>query len=685
MRSSIVSLCAVIGLALSGVCADTRGAEPDTFDRHFRYEIAVEDSASRHVHPPDKAFSVAVTPFMVVGDNLASHARVAVTSPSTRVEIQHAELAAGLLSDDQDANSSATSVIAGFSKASDGDRKITVDVQLDTPATVKYLAIAGDTLHETCDVEKATVVLLDSKGKSTDVPLTIQRENGKWQAMFQQMAPPVLRSIKFELTTPGKIDLTHIEIRGREPNVRRDAVQPPFNAREWNGLDLFAFWQSAGGKRLSDPVPLQVGQAATIASPKAVPPGYYGLRVEGIQDTMTVFQKEFGFAVMPITPPPTQLRPDSMFGMVHMDLKDEYLHPAWTKTLFCKIGYDDQTERLNAKTWQAAVQERRDLGYEELPIAAAGWRSDPQQPVSDVQVQQLCTRMEQYFRATPDVLYYELGLEENIAYRNNGYVWPYFWANTEKKAKAVREVVQRVNPKIRLIYQVAEFDLRTLEEFCKSEAAKQFDILSMHPYAWETYPMPDLWQADLLHTVRGWMKEGGVEMPIWYTEVGAAHIGNPGGFFGYPGKPNVFDNGLSRATYSTYLTRLHVIAAAEGVQKLFWYNYADSGENSVYAERHFGLVDVWGFPKPGYVTYANLVRLLEGRTFVRKDLTKGVAHFVFHGPADNCEVLWTPDVDSSTVDVPIAADARVVDNFGGDVGHNLTVSVGPDPIFIIEK
>lgn len=682
LRRHWVCTAALLGMAASA--SPLAAAETQTFDSHFAFQTVVVDPAASHVHAPGENFTVNVTPFMVVGDNLASLTTVSLTPASDAAKSQNVAKAGELLFDGKEDGGSA-GIMYDFFFAPKDRHTLTLHLPLSKSATVKYFSLVGFNHNGEYGISAAKADLTYTDGTKQSLSLPVIREGAKWRVVLQRTDLLPLSQLDVELSVPYKVNLTEMTLRGSQSGVL-SAAYLPFKSREWMGVNLHAHWQTADGRRLTDPVALKLGESTAVVSPPTPGNGYYGLRVEADEDGMTIYQKEYGFGVMPMTEPPTQLRPDSMFGMVHWQFADKFLHTAWTKTMTCGAGYDEKTEKLDPKPWQNAINSRLKQGYLELPLLTEGWKSDATQPVSQEQVRKIQTRMEQYFRATPDVLYYELGLEENLGYRGSKYTWPFFWSNTEAKAKAVREAAQRVNPKIKLIYQIAEFDFTTLEQFCKGSVSKQFDILSMHPYAWETYPMPDIWEADMIHKVQGWMKEGGHEMPIWFTEVGAAHHGNPGGFFGYPGAKNAYDNGLTRPDYATFQTRMHVISASVGVEKLFWYNYADSAVDPFFAERHFGLVDAWGFPKPAYVAYANMVRMLEGRKFVRQENIDGISRFLFDGSKDNCWVIWTPDkaAKPSAVGANLGSIQQVIDNFGASVKvAPQKLEVGGSPLYVI--
>ena len=290
------------------------------------------------------------------------------------------------------------------------------------------------------------------------------------------------------------------------------------------------------------------------------------------------------------------------------------------------------------------------------------------------------------------MLYWELGLEENIKKR---FKKAHYWDNLEKKVRTVREAANGVNPKIKLIYQIAGLNIKSIKKFSKSKAAKVFDIISLHPYAWPNFIDPELWLIDYLKNARLIMKEHELEeMPIWFTEVGVPHQGNyAGGFFGYP-KSGRSVMGRTRKEAVNYMIKLHVLALALGVEKVFWYNYKDRGEGRQKVEQHFGLVDFWGFPKPVYAAYLNLVHRLNGKQFSRSwKLPGDLRIFEFKGSNETELVAWifpkgNQRISWSTFGQEIGG-GQIVDVVNA-VGTRLfndenTIQITKEPIFITTR
>jgi hypothetical protein len=306
--------------------------------------------------------------------------------------------------------------------------------------------------------------------------------------------------------------------------------------------------------------------------------------------------------------------------------------PVWIKTATWK------THR--SEYWAAAMQKSAAVGTLELPLIEGDeWAVDDNQPINAEQLQQLKKKITAYFQADPGILYWELGLEENLGKR---YHQRHYWQNLAAKTRVVRDAANQVNPDIKLIYQIAELDMQRIEAFFQSKAAKSFDIVALHPYAWPDFPSPDKWLVKFLNQCKSLIAANKLSMPIWFTEVGAPHHGNaPGTFFGYPLKRKQI-SGQSRAHAPAYMIKLHTIALQQGVEKIFWYNYQDREPGREEAENHFGLRDYWGYLKPIYPAYYTLHSHLDGKKAMGSvQLKHGVQVHKFQNSRETTWVVWS--------------------------------------------
>lgn len=446
------------------------------------------------------------------------------------------------------------------------------------------------------------------------------------------------------------------------------------------------YWRNFRGQLVTVPMPLRAGELTSITAPAGVS-GYLGLVLAPATEDLVMPNhlpgetREYGFALLP--PPATtgrQVDTSSGFGMVHADLEDPYLS-GWVKTMTWKT--------TSPKWWSFEMEKRRSLGLLELPIVVgAEWKSSDEQPISIAQLEQLKFRIRKYFAAHPETRYWETGIEENLRHR---YETPYYWSNLNAKIRVIREVADEVNPEIKLIYQIAELSLDDVRDFLQSAAARYFDILSLHPYAWPDFPDPATWLDTYIQDINGLLEDTNREMPLWFTEVGVPQRGNhPDKFFGYPGK-GVEIPGKTPYEAVTYLVKLHIMAFHLGVEKIFWYNYQDRNPEREYAENHFGLRDYWGYPKPVYPAYVNLQKQLQAKRAGRAwKLPGNIRAYEFIGQQERVIVAWAyPPV---TREIPLSALMKeltaadiiaVVDPVGAPVAYTgSSLRITAEPIFV---
>lgn len=446
-----------------------------------------------------------------------------------------------------------------------------------------------------------------------------------------------------------------------------------------NGLGFQ--WRDYRGNPLGPVIPISDGVRTTVTSPTDTPvTGYYGLAFLPDDPDVTFNEisgsrKEIGFVVLPPKSISARtLNQDSPFGIVHADLDDPYLS-TWIKTLTWNTA--------GAVAWTSKINRRRNIGFQELPLVSGdGWVSDDTAAVSVDFIGALKAKIRSYFEADPLTEYWELGLEENLSSRFDE---PVYFANLQAKAAAVREVANGVN--LRFLYQVAGSSLSDANAFFASEAAQEFDIFAPHPYAWPDFPAPEEWLEAFIDDRRIAMQQHGIELPMWFTEIGApqndAEV--PQMLSG-----NSPVRGQSRDENAAYLVKSHVIALAQGIEKILWYNYVDRGPSTTDVEDHFGLIDFWKFPKPSYVAYVTMVKQLEGKRFQeRRDLPGGVRIYEFSDTNQRCFIAWTNPASVQTVPLSLIRAGLNENNIvavANTVGTPLPISadvlVEEFPVFI---
>lgn len=637
----------------------------------LRVQFDVRDPLPTHVYAPGQTIRLQVLPILTGGADLSPQVKSLEIVPAAKpFSVSDPATAQRLLGSGTAAQDGFR---ADFWGVPDASKSLEIIVTFTYPVDVSSLRLSGENLNDEYGLKDCVARVVRPDGGTTPLPVIRLLDGSRWTVLSAAATPMTASGLRLRVSTSYKLNITSLAIQGG----------PVEGQTPGRSAIVAAQWQDAFGKPLTKATLLRLFQENTVVSPRNVLPGYYGLvlttRIAGVDPT----RREYGFAVLP---PQTGASHDPRLGMVHMDIGEPHLGVGWVKTLDTHF-FDESTFTLDAADWQKAIADRRARGLEELPLMSDGdWASDSTRPVSPAQLGRIHDKMLQYFRATPDVQDWELGLEENLGYRGNRAQWLYYWPNLEAKARAVRQAAADAHADITLIYQIAERDPQTVVEFCRSRAHRQFDVLSLHPYAWPDFPPPEQWMPPYLAQVRGAMAKYHAPMPLWFTEIGAPVDGNPGGFFGYPSIP-AFDRGLSRSEHAAYLLKCHLVAFHLGVQKVFWYTYRDGGDDPEFAEDHFGMIDFWGYPLPSYVAYSTMARLLAGKSFQSaRTVARDVQVYRFGDEHEGCLVVWTYPAATKRVSLRAfgASPAHVMavmDMLGRPV-HGTTIAVSGNPIYI---
>ncbi|MBV9469948.1 MAG: endo-1,4-beta-xylanase [Abitibacteriaceae bacterium] len=194
------------------------------------------------------------------------------------------------------------------------------------------------------------------------------------------------------------------------------------------------------------------------------------------------------------------------------------------------------------------------------------------------------------------VHYWEVWNEPNI---------PTFWkpkpdpvAYTEL-LKAAYNAAHKADPDCVIVGAAAnETDINWLLDIAKNGGMKYMDAISIHPYSMADGP-EEMDLSRQLQNVKTFLRsQGRPDLPIWITEMGWT---------------STINDQAAMDKAARYMVQSYVIAAAEGVQHLFWFNLQDWTEN--------GKLEGWGLtspelqPKTALRVYRNLVDSLKGARF----------------------------------------------------------------------
>ncbi len=649
-------------------------------------KVNLIDPSSTHVYRAGKEVTITLRPVMIVGKSLKDQIKKIEIIPKPKaVKTDNMDKAEKLMFDGKNSYGTKVGVRVDFCK--EKSPRLNIAVELKKPFQIMTVKLDGVNMNRFYGVKNCAMTT-ELDGKQSTIPLTYSQVRNLWQFEYCSDKGAGADKLILSVTPSGIINLTELEIFGL-------ALEPkPFPSTFQNPVTATCKWVDWHGKPLGKDMPVKMFKDNVIKY-KTTVPGYLGLLVTAYgKDGERIFKKEFGFSV---TPEISKEKPakDSPFGMVHHNIDDKYLKVRWVKCGSTYPYFNQKTGVLNAKKWRKAIANIRSRGMEELPIFGPYWwlptplwKTDNGKPVTKERLAKLRDAAEQFFRAQPDVLYWELGIEENLPWEKFEKTWPYYWQNLAAKARAVREAANKVNPKIKFIYQIAELRPKSIKGFFESGAAKEFDILSLHPYAWSRYPTPEIWLADFLAQVRKVMRDNNRVIPVWFTEVGAPHHSNHGGFFGYAGANYI--RGVERDESVGFMIKCHCIAFGEDVGKIFWYNYRDRGSKIDYPEHHFAIVDYWGYPKPVYSGYLALTNKLNGKKLAGHKIDNGFYFYKFVSPKETCTVMWDSTKKPAQSIKTAAAKAGIDVRKPGVKIHNAVGSpikdtgsiLGTDPVFV---
>ncbi len=208
-------------------------------------------------------------------------------------------------------------------------------------------------------------------------------------------------------------------------------------------------------------------------------------------------------------------------------------------------------------------------------------------------------------------------------------------------------------------------------QMLKQEGAlASFDCYNIHPYHYQKPPEGTL-SKNLSNFLKGAAEAA--RKPTWITEIGAP------------------TNIVTLEQQASYLVRDAVLSLAAGVAKFFWYELADARLDPNDKEANFGILFSDLTPKPAYVAYAVLTRVLGQASYLRQlDLRSSSAYgFAFSTPKGAVSVVWTTK-DQEPVQVPVGSQPMwVVDLMGGKrslqpVNGVESLPLTPNPIYLCE-
>jgi len=378
--------------------------------------------------------------------------------------------------------------------------------------------------------------------------------------------------------------------------------------------------------------PIPVSGTPTMVQSPSIAPGFYGLVFSSTNPAASFPPQPagfpsavYGFAVLPSPPSGTpEVEPSSPFGLVQGFVEDPYLQ-AGSGPRVLGVHLKSKTWLQSVGSWASNIQDRTLAGHTEMPLINNDpWDSVDTQPIGSAQLDLIGTRFATLLQTEPtQVEYWQAGREENGG--GTPYQQSHYFSNLFAKMQRLRAEADAINPAVKFAYSTRGDHMTEFEQLFASQAyGTYYDGLAHDPYKWPDFPTPEGWLPGHIADIRTRMISAGHTTHFfWFGECGLPVRGpnDPTAFFGYPETGDPVP-GATLDYAATYLVKFHALAIANGIGRLYWYNYKNRGNDVDYAEHHFGLrsysidPDDPGHPLPAYVAYITMLSHLKGCSFV---------------------------------------------------------------------
>lgn len=157
--------------------------------------------------------------------------------------------------------------------------------------------------------------------------------------------------------------------------------------------------------------------------------------------------------------------------------------------------------------------------------------------------------------------------------------------------------LKRKNKKLKILFSgITDSHFSILDSIMSCQAFKYFDVMNFHTYRKpEDIPL-------VMNIIHDNMVKYGWTKPIWMTECGMPTAVKKGQ--DDEERKQLEDEQAKR------VARIHLIAFAYGIDKVFWYEFRSMEDDPYYSEDNFGMVHKDLNPKPAYYAYNTLIKML---------------------------------------------------------------------------
>jgi hypothetical protein len=506
-------------------------------------------------------------------------------------------------------------------------------------------------------------------------------------------------------TVPSNIDVTPVVVdtdlwRTHPPGVFF-TVNVHVAGDPLQGSMVHCQWVDEHRQPLSPLIP--VSDTPTAIQSPSTAPGFYGLEFTSTNPHIAFLPQPagfpsavYGFAVLPPSPTAApEIEETSPFGMVQGNRQDTYLR-CGSGPRVLGIHLKTRTWAHSPSSWTSSIRQRTGAGHTEMPlISNSPWDSIDTQPIGSAQLDQIGTRFSALLRMEPrHVEYWQAGREENGS--GTPYTQSHYFSNLLAKITRLRAEADAINPNVKFAYSTSGDHMWEFQQLFASVAFRNYyDGLAHDPYMWPNFPTPEGWLASHISDIRTRMLSAGLNGHFfWFGEAGIPVRGtnDPNALFGYPAS-QIAVPGATLDYAARYMVKLHALAIANGITRIYWYNYQNRGNDVDYAEDHFGLraysavSNDPGHPLPAYVAYITMLSHLKGCSFVQhRNPTPSVHVFEFAviGTTERRILAWVDPAQSVTLPLTsvlpglVAASVQTVCDmygrpFSAISGQNITL------------
>ncbi len=250
-----------------------------------------------------------------------------------------------------------------------------------------------------------------------------------------------------------------------------------------------------------------------------------------------------------------------------------------------------------------------------------------------------------------------------------------------KLLEVAYKAVKTANPNATVIGgAMSGVDVEWLEAVLESGGGQYMDALSYHPYMQPKTPEYGGFLTAALE-LPNILEKYDVTLPLWITEVGW---------------PTSLDNaGSNELDAANYLVRTYILGTVANIEKIFWYDLIDDGNDPYNMEHNFGMVESWTdseaplAPKFSFLAYNTVSNQLSDAEYLN---FQGLSDNIFvslyqQQSGEHLLVAWTIDGEASLTLNMSSSSANVTDIFSNTTTNavengKLQLELSPSPIFI---